>query len=591
MSNNLKTLFLCFSVLFLFVFFAFNSVLSAYYIWHDDWALFLLEKNNLIDTIKAHRYRSAHTEMGRPLGHAFFSIGPYFVEKFSDANIVRLFTLILISFFGTLLFKLFSTLNYNKIFSVLFTGIFLITPPFYIISYQIAGQYIVFSLIISVIFMMLCKNYYYDKNSFLVSRGGSISFILFLLFLLYFGAIVNTRFFIIGLLYYLIIFVTLYLLRKNRFLEGKKLIYYFAFSLLLFFALCIYAHATLIVIALPILILFSNIKNNDIKYKVIYEYLLLTVITIFLYFITLKSFIVYENINTLIEGRRIQIDFNIIDKIKFYFSNVFPHAFSLWRIDMSLKFLSYSILFFSLLGSFFYFYRKNSFLESFYNIFIIFLTLFLTIGPVIFVKDNFFTPYRSMIGHTFILYFLPLILMFLLFSKVNYGRSLFFIIIPFFIYTNGHWPNTIINDYVIKPTEIELQFISKELEKYNVAQRIKKNERLKIYLNKLNKPSMHDNLIQNMVIAAATGNNIPWVPEIIHSLLYDRYGLKYSLQRRDINEKISYIDKNNTRIQIISVDFPWGNLIFSSNLREIVDVNDLNSNIFIDMNKIEFNQK
>ena len=63
MSKNVQTLFFCFSVVFLFLIFAFNGVLTSYYIFHDDWTLFFLEKNNLIDTIKDHRYRAAHTEM------------------------------------------------------------------------------------------------------------------------------------------------------------------------------------------------------------------------------------------------------------------------------------------------------------------------------------------------------------------------------------------------------------------------------------------------------------------------------------------------------------------------------------------------
>ena len=98
---------------------------------------------------------------------------------------------------------------------------------------------------------------------------------------------------------------------------------------------------------------------------------------------------------------------------------------------------------------------------------------------------------------------------------------------------------------------------------------------------------MHNNLIQNMTIFAQTGNIVPWVPEIIHSLLYDKYNLKYSLQRRDINEKISYVNKNNVKIQIVSVDFPWGNLIYSSNIKDVFDMSEINSNIFIDMNEIK----
>ena len=103
-SHNVKK---CSDFIFLFfcsipfLIFAFNGVLTSYYIFHDDWTLFFLEKNNLIDTIKDHRYRAAHTEMGRPVGHAFFSIGPYFVEKFNDANFVRFFY----SFFNVMLWN------------------------------------------------------------------------------------------------------------------------------------------------------------------------------------------------------------------------------------------------------------------------------------------------------------------------------------------------------------------------------------------------------------------------------------------------------------------------------------------------------
>ena len=155
-----------FSVIFLFLIFAFNGVLTSYYIFHDDWTLFFLEKNNLIDTIKDHRYRAAHTEMGRPVGHAFFLLAHILLRNLMMQISLGFFTLFLMSCFGTLLFKLFNTLNYNKFFSILFICLFLITPPFYIISYQISGQYIVFSLIFSAIFMLLYKNYCYDNNNF-----------------------------------------------------------------------------------------------------------------------------------------------------------------------------------------------------------------------------------------------------------------------------------------------------------------------------------------------------------------------------------------------------------------------------------------
>ena len=153
----------------------------------------------------------------------------------------------------------------------------------------------------------------------------------------------------------------------------------------------------------------------------------------------------------------------------------------------------------------------------------------------------------------------------------------------------GQWPSKIIDDYVISPTEHELSFIQKQLRINKISEKIRGGEKIKIYFNKLDTHSMHGNLIQNMVVLAATGRNIPWIPEVFHALLYDKFNLKYSLQRRDINEKISYIEKNNEEIQIITVSFPWGDLIYSNNIISVVNKEELDSSIFINMNDIKHN--
>ena len=67
------------------------------------------------------------------------------------------------------------------------------------------------------------------------------------------------------------------------------------------------------------------------------------------------------------------------------------------------------------------------------NTLLIIFVLFLTIAPVILIKDNYFTPYRSMIGHTFILYFLPVYLIFQVFSKYKIGNFIFIIILSSYI--------------------------------------------------------------------------------------------------------------------------------------------------------------
>tara|TARA_B100001989_G_C24547593_1_gene472014 strand:+ start:1486 stop:3264 length:1779 start_codon:yes stop_codon:yes gene_type:complete len=584
--------FIVFSIFLIFLFFAFNSILSAYYVFHDDWALYLFEKNNIFDAIKNHRYKNAHTEMGRPLGHAFFTIGHFLVDKINDANYVRFISLTLMSFFGALLFRLLSVLNYSKIFSLIFISLFLITPPFYIMSYQISGQYISFCLIMTTIFMLISENYFIQSNTYLKSKKGFVTICIFLLFLLAIGSVVNVKFFIIGFIFYVCLYMILWALSKKDLIKQRDILSFVILSLLFFFSLCMYAHAALLAIAFPLFVIFSPLSNDDIyKNGMALKYLIIILGTIFLYFLTLKTFIWYENINTLIDGRRIQIDFNLIGKAIFYFKDVLPHAFSLWRIDAIYSLNTYIILLLSIFGSFLFFLKKNSLYKSLMNTLLIIFVLFLTIAPVILIKDNYFTPYRSMIGHTFILYFLPVYLIFQVFSKYKIGNFIFIIILSSYIALYGQWPNKIIDDYVISPTEQEISFIQKQLEINKISEKIQSGEKIKIYFNRLHDHSMHGNLIQNMVVLAATGRNMPWIPEVFHALIYDKFNLKYSLQRRDINEKISYIKKNDEKIQIISVSFPWGDLIYSNNIISVVDKEELDSSIFINMNDIKLNSK
>ena len=143
------------------------------------------------------------------------------------------------SCFGTLLFKLFNTLNYNKFFSILFICLFLITPPFYIISYQISGQYIVFSLIFSSIFMLLYKNYCYDNNNFLKSRIGITLIISLILFLLYLDLLYLLGFHYWNPILYSTVYITLYTIRNKITIDNKKIYYNFLLSFLLFLTYCI----------------------------------------------------------------------------------------------------------------------------------------------------------------------------------------------------------------------------------------------------------------------------------------------------------------------------------------------------------------
>ena len=590
MNKIRNPFFIAFSIFLIFLFFAFNSILSAYYVFHDDWALYLLEKNNIFEAIKNHRYKSAHTEMGRPLGHAFFSIGHFLVDKINDANYVRFISLVLISFFGALLFRLLNLLGYNKFFSLIFICLFLITPPFYILSYQISGQYISFCLIMTTITMLISENFFMQSNAYLKSKKGFSITCIFLLFLLAIGSIVNIKFFTIGFIFYVGLYMVLWTLSKKDYMKHSDISSFVILSLLFFFSLCMYAHAALLAIAFPLFVIFSPLSNDE-KYKnrIALKYLIIILGTIFLYFLTLKTFIWYEDINTLIDGRRIQIDFNFIDKAIFYFKDVLPHAFSLWRIDKIYSLNTYIILLLSICGSFVFFLKKNSLNKSLTNTLLIIFTLFLTIAPVILVKDNYFAPYRSMIGHTFILYFVPAYLIYQVFSKYKIGNFIFIILFSGYIALYGQWPSKIIDDYVISPTEQELIFIQKQLKINKISEKIRSGEKIKIYFNKLHSHSMHGNLIQNMVVFAATGRNIPWIPEVFHALLYDKFNLKYSLQRRDINEKISYIEKNNEKIQIITVSFPWGDLIYSYNISSVVNKEELDSSIFINMNDIKLN--
>lgn len=588
MTRFLQSDFLVFCFIFLCIIFSYGSLLNAYYLFHDDWTLYLLEKENIIDTIRNHRYRSAHTEMGRPLGHVFFSIGPYFVDKIEDANLIRFISLLLSSFFGYLLFKILTILKYNKIFSLLFVVLFLLTPPFYILNYQLAGQYIIICLIFSSIFMLLSIDYFMYSNKFLKTRKNNyiVQFFLFVLFVL--GFAVNTKFFIYSLVILLLYSFVIFYLSKRKIIIQENCLPVITCSIILYYALSIYATAALIVIALPIFIFLSyDLKvEMEKKKKFIIKYVSLVVTIILIYFLTFKSLSFFENMQyASAAGRRFAIDFYLFDKIKFYIFDVFPHAISLWRIDTKLSFISYLLTPFSILYFTIICLKKYNLSNSIFILCLILLSLFLTIAPIIMIQDNFFSPYRAMIGHMLILYFLIICFFYYIIknSKLLKRGSLIIFVIIFINYAN--WPNEVIYNYVIKPTETELNYINSQIDKLDIPTKIKNGEHITLYFNKLRTHSMHQNLIQNMVVLAASGYNMPWVPEIIYGLLSDKHGIKYRLQRKDINEKIMNKNVNGKMIQYIEVEFPWGNLIYSSDIKAVYG-DSVEDYLFIDMNKI-----
>ena len=375
MTKYIKFDFIVFLFIFLCVFFSYNTVLNAYYLFHDDWSLYFLEKENLIETIKRHRYRAAHTEMGRPLGHAFFAIGPFFIEKMSDANIVRFFSLLLTSVFGFTIFKILNILKYEIIFSISFVILFLLTPPFYILNYQIAGQYILICLIFSSIFMILALNYFLFNNSFLGSNKNRKLAYFFLSLILIFGCLVNPRFFIWSSIYLAMYYFIIRFLYKRDFIEKNNISTIIILSVFLYFSLSIYSTAALITFALaPLILLAFNIeKDNYEKIKFISLYLIFTTVIIFLYFISLKTFIFFEDAQSQIVGRAINIDLNFINKITFYITNVFPDALSLWRIDTKLNLISYILIPLTLLSYLIIMFRNTNIKYSIFSISIIFL--------------------------------------------------------------------------------------------------------------------------------------------------------------------------------------------------------------------------
>ena len=588
MTKYIRSDFIVFLFIFICVFFSYNTIVNAYYLFHDDWTLFFLEKENLIETIKDHRYRAAHTEMGRPLGHAFFAMGPFFIEKLNDGNIVRLFSLLLTSVFGYTIFKNLNFLNYEKIFSISFVILFLLTPPFYILNYQISGQYILICLIFSSIFMLLVINYFQFNNTLLESRKNKKLAYILLALILIFGCLVNPRFFIFSSIYLFIYYIIIIFLCRKNYINRKDTSTIIILSILLYFSLSIYATAALIIYSLAPLILFaSNIdKTNSQKINFILRYMIFITSIIFLYFISLKTFIFFEDAHSGNIGRAISIDFNFINKIIFYFTDVFPNALSLWRIDTKFILVSYLLIPLVLLSYFILVLRSVSIRHSLLCIFIIVLSLILTIAPVIFIEDNYFAPYRSMIGHMFLLYFLLIFLFFNLFNKFKFWKYIVIFLITYFIYLYGNWPNNIIRDKVIQPTEKELHFINNKIKNLNIAGKIKSGEKITVYFNKLNTHSINNNVIQNIPVLAASGRGSPWIPEIIYSLLYDKHDIKYNLKRSDLKEKIVYEYLNKEKIQCISVSFPWGILIYSDNV-QVCQKNGSTNSLLIDMNKME----
>ena len=148
------------------------------------------------------------------------------------------------------------------------------------------------------------------------------------------------------------------------------------------------------------------------------------------YFLAIKFFNPWT---ALAEGRQPLIDFNIISKLEYYFKTVYPAIFEVWFSEPHIvegyksvlfnekyiSFVSYSIsilVFLYFAVSLIKIQAKKAYIVYVFTI--ILLCLGITVSASLFVKNNYFIPCRTLIGHVAIIYFLTTLAIYKVFNLI-----------------------------------------------------------------------------------------------------------------------------------------------------------------------------
>lgn len=606
-KDNYKILF----IIFVSIFFVYLSALTSTYIQHDDFLSTFWTKEGGLSIfgrdINAHPYYGWHNALGRALGHSFVALTNYFVVSIEAGNTTRFFSLILLSIFCYSLYNILIRNSYPRFFSLFFALSFSVLPVMWILIYQITGIYIFIGLIYALIFMNLLDNYLKNKNIFLSAKGKFfyLIFITISIYLLYRGSIGDDKG-IPGLLssatiIFFIIYIILRLYNKKfitHMLKPEKAI---IIMMPLFFSYHIYTSAAGFSFFYLIIYIFNS-KNqwNKKLIKKTLELMFLLIIPMIIYFITVKYF---NLVDSQLIGRQFKLDFNILEKITFYFNDVLPKIFNAWFNDWSINenySLSRIIAYLSILlviANIVFNQLKNKIPKAniIYFISLILISLGITIASSLFVKGNYFIPARTLIAHVSIIYFLLVWSIWSIFSKV-FTSKFYFSFFTNFIVTIALLTTFLITQYnfssgITYPLSQEIAFISNKMQDSKIYENLDENKEViveginfhEIFLlndSDINNDSVVERVDRTMDIFPASGRTGYYLPQIINSFIYENFkDKKYISGNHNTYKQVFLWSKtgasSNENYIIVDTTFNWGKTIqYNSYLYEFKKFNN-----------------
>ncbi|MCE3237233.1 MAG: hypothetical protein K0R24_214 [Gammaproteobacteria bacterium] len=400
---------------FAILFMAYLPVLSHSFLFHDDYIAVLWNRNFL-----SHYYLIPNLQEGRFVTALLNIIENYWLY-YNTSNEIRMVSVLLLSFISYINYRFFISLGYARLASFTLVTLIATLPPFQATIFGItSGQFILFGIFFSQFaFIQLQKNRNYLALIFLVLAQCT-----------YYA---SSGFFLAYLIFYL--------MSPNTSLNNQTLRK--AFHTLGFYLITIIITHISIVITLKLLHFGTYAKDT---------------------------------------GRSLTaINHNIIGQIWFYISELIPKTASLWHIEYTIdkaSLVSILVYGFVLIGAMLGFYglirgkKTNSApSHSILTVILILISLVITTAPMLAAFPGRFAPYRTLIPHMSILFFLSfygsLTILHALTFKLSVHKHINYVIAASAIISAAYYNAYILNNYFVISTRAEREYILKFLDKIN----------------------------------------------------------------------------------------------------------------------------
>ena len=582
--------------IFIYLFGAYSVVLFGNYLFHDDWIAFIFDNETFMRSIHGHSYYMSNIQMGRPIATIFTSIGHYFLNTIHDGSWLRAVNIAILSISASLLFKWMDRLGYNKIFSLFFVCTAFTLPPFHMMAIQVNSQHLVIALLLTISAIIVLNNYITKQDLFDNSRLYKITFFLFnfiviailLQFIPKFLLILSISLVLFGILHYIYNIKINKQAKISESLSFVLVVYYLQFAMNIYVAVSMFLFAAIVIFLFAPQNTFPN-KNSIINSS---KLLLIGILSVLLYFINMKLFMHFDNLDYSSAGREFLMDYDFIKKITFYYSVILPKSLSLWIYDKAIidslsNFVWLPMVIFVAL--LFKDYKDKAILR-FYTLVITCLCIIISVLPII--AHSYWAPYRTMLSHSMMIYFLLLWILYNLISSVKQYFSVSLLRFNYFnltvissaimLISASFLSNKEIYHNIVFPHQYELNYIRNELIKNNIKSKLE-NKKAEIVVKTYHDLSFLKENNGKEDAISITYEKFSWLPNVLIAISRE-HGFKGVITRANFQENVER-DSNGSIVKM-SFIFPFGKLIMSADENKLPNPLSDKNIIYIDMNKL-----